>query len=212
MKKMSMFALLLAAVVATSYSVSGTYAKYTSSSEGTDSARVAKWGINMENVVDLFASDYTDVKSADNGDGTFDNVVAPGTEGSYTFTIDGAPETNYTLEVDVTGTDTIGQIVYTLDKDTDAEQEFATIEELAAAIDQLYDPAKVYAANTSTESEHTIGWYWTFEENDDDTTTDINEKDTNNTTDTNLGNDGTGEVSLTVKITAVQTEAAPTNN
>jgi len=195
MKKMSMFALLLAAVVATSYSVSGTYAKYTSSKEGTDSARVAKWGINMENTVNLFKSDYTDVKSDD-------KVVAPGTEGSYTFTIDGAPETNYTLDVVVTGTDNIGQIVYTLDKDTQNAKEFNTIEDLADAIEAIYVPGKVYAANTTSESEHTIGWYWTFEEDE-----------ANNTTDTNLGNkDVLDTVELTVKITAVQTEAAPTNN
>ena len=49
MKKMSIFALLLAAVVATSYSVSGTYAKYTTTFQSnTDSARVAQWAFKVE--------------------------------------------------------------------------------------------------------------------------------------------------------------------
>lgn len=184
--KMLAIAALLVAVAVTSYSVSGTYAKYTTSKTYTDSARVAKWGIGMTNEVNLFSSDYVDVKSVDGKD-----VVAPGTKGEYTFELTGAPETNYTLDVEVTGTDNIGQLVYTLDN-----VEYATMAELVAAIDALYDPAKVYAANVSSESRHTIGWYWTFEEDE-----------ANNTTDTTLGNKNVLDtVSLTVTINAVQSE------
>ena len=57
--KMLAIAALLVAVAVTSYSVSGTYAKYTTSKTYADSARVAKWGIGMTNEVDLFYSDYT---------------------------------------------------------------------------------------------------------------------------------------------------------
>ena len=192
MKNIKMFAIaaLLVAVAVTSYSVSGTYAKYTTNTTTSDSARVAKWGIGMVNQVDLFKSDYTDVKSDD-------KVVAPGTQGEYTFTLTGAPETNYTLDVDVTGTDNVGQIVYTLDAATN-NTTYNSISELAAAIDALYVPGKVYAAGTTSASTHTIGWYWTFDESSAE-----------DVIDTGLGNaDELATVSLQVSITATQTEAA----
>lgn len=188
--KMLAIAALLVAVAVTSYSVSGTYAKYTTSKTYTDSARVAKWGIGMTNEVDLFYSNYTDVKSAN---GT-DAVVAPGTQGNYTFALTGTPETDYTLDVTVTGEDNIGQLVYTLDG-----TEYATMAELVTAIDALYNPQTVYAAGTASESTHNIGWYWAFEEDE-----------ANNTTDTTLGNkDVLDTVSLTVTITAVQSDGTP---
>ena len=185
--KMLAIAALLVAVAITSYSVSGTYAKYTTSKTYTDSARVAKWGIGMTNEVNLFSSDYVDVVSADGKD-----VVAPGTQGNYTFALTGTPETDYTLDVTVEGTDTIGQIVYTLDG-----TEYTTMAALVTAIDALYDPQTVYAAGTASESTHNIGWYWAFEDGDD-------------TTDTTLGNEETAKtVSLTVTITAVQSDGTP---
>lgn len=189
MKKMSIFALLLAAVVGTTYSVSGTYAKYTTTVDYTDSARVAKWEINEISNVDLFKSDYTAVNG--NGD---TKVVAPGTSGTYSFQITGDVETDYTLKVEVTGTDTINTanykpMSYTLDGNT-----YTTMAELETAIEALYDGSQVYAAGTVSESQHTIGWSWAFAGDDIE--------------DTNLGNAHTGEVSLTIAITATQSETA----
>ena len=47
--KMTIVAVLVALVAVTTYSVSGTYAKYTDTFEGsTDTARVAKWAIELE--------------------------------------------------------------------------------------------------------------------------------------------------------------------
>lgn len=195
--KMLVISALLVAVAVTSYAVSGTYAKYTSNVTNSDSARVAKWGIGITNEVNIFTSDYTDVKSADGKD-----VVAPGTAGSYTFTLTGAPETNYTLSVDITdnSTDAIPQLVYTLDYDEDTNNvTYATLAQLEEAIEAIYSPTKVYAANTNSASTHTIGWYWAFDGDD--------------AADTNLGNAAElANVKLEVSITATQTEAAPTNN
>ena len=198
MKKMSIFALLLAAVVATSYSVSGTYAKYTTTREYSDNARVAKWNINDISQVDLFNSTYTAVTS-DNGD----KVVAPGTSGTYTFQITGDVETDYTLLVEVEADDTINTddykpMTYTLDYDADTNPvTYDSIEDLEAAIEALYDGSQVYAAGTVSESEHTIGWSWAFEN-----TNETNQKDTL------LGNAHTGTVSLEITITAVQSSVA----
>jgi len=198
-KKISILAVLVLTVVLSTGLTAGTYAKYTSSQETSDSARVAKWGIGVDNTVELFSDSYigteggTDVVAAD---GT--NVIAPGTTGEYTFELTGAPETNYTLDVTVTGEDKTGRLVFTLDG-TDV----GTIADLQTAIENLYNTGKVYAANTTSASKHTIGWYWTF--STDDATDEI---------DTNLG-DGKGDsdltvdaeaVKLTVSITATQTE------
>lgn len=183
--KMLVIAVLLVAVAVTSYAVSGTYAKYTTSITKADSARVAKWGIGIENNIDLFKDSYTDVVGK-NGN----KVVAPGTQGEYTFTLSGAPETAYTLDVVVSGEDNIGQIVYNLDG-----KEYTTMTELVAAIDALYNPTQVYAAGTSSASTHTIAWYWLYDQNE-----------TEDTQDTTLGNAGTATVTLNVKITAVQAD------
>ena len=48
MKKMSVLTVLVMLVTLTAYSVSGTYAKYTSKIDMTDEARVAKWELLLE--------------------------------------------------------------------------------------------------------------------------------------------------------------------
>ncbi|MBP3322919.1 MAG: hypothetical protein J6M16_01850 [Clostridia bacterium] len=81
----------------TTCAISGTFAKYTTSANATDTARVAKWGIVLTvsdtNGSTLFAEEY------EAGNITVvsqhsDDVVAPGTknETGITFTIDGKPE------------------------------------------------------------------------------------------------------------------------
>lgn len=99
-------ALLLALTLMTSCFVGGTFAKYTSSATGEDSARVAYWGFgdtSTLNLGGLFSTDYTDVKSK-NGD----DVIAPGTKGSATFDFKykEAVKSNMTdpaTDIDVTG-------------------------------------------------------------------------------------------------------------
>lgn len=100
--------LLLALVLVTSCFVGGTFAKYVTSNGGTDSARVAKFGVKVEATGDVFAKAY-DAKDPTvqdyNGDviaksvissGTTDNdkVVAPGTakENALTVSVTGKPE------------------------------------------------------------------------------------------------------------------------
>ncbi|MBE6642449.1 MAG: hypothetical protein E7615_02205 [Ruminococcaceae bacterium] len=101
---------LLIAVLLTTCAISGTFAKYVTTASGTDSARVAKWGVDIEIVSGAgfsneYATDDTNysgalsVKSADNK-----NVVAPGTSsedvnGNVTFTISGAPEVAVKVDI-----------------------------------------------------------------------------------------------------------------
>lgn len=105
-KKMSVLGVLLMAVVVTSYSVSGTYAKYISETDAiTDSARVAQWTVNLDQNntqnIDLFKDSYT---YGDNGQvvkSTSSDVVAPGTWGQYSFSLSGYVETNHLIKVNV---------------------------------------------------------------------------------------------------------------
>ena len=105
MKKNRMMRLasgLLVAVLLSTCAISGTYAKYVTSSNAGDSARVAKWGVTFTAQSDLFQTSYTtddtdytgmslSVKSSDTK-----NVVAPGTAGTgYSFATNGTPEVSY---------------------------------------------------------------------------------------------------------------------
>ena len=208
--KMLVIAALLVAVAVTSYSVSGTYAKYTTTlATQTDSARVAKWDIDQtENIANLFKASYAAIDDDTKTDVLASvDVVAPGTSGEYKFKLSGNIETNYTLVANVVATDTINTaeyapIVYTLDTVviTDKNNDgVVNAEDLAIAITGLYDTNKVYAAGTVSESEHTIKWAW-----------DITGDDAK---DTALGKDiaedeDSHKVSLSVTITATQSEKA----
>lgn len=84
--------LMLALTLITSCFVGSTFAKYTTGISGSDTARVAKFGVELEIDADLFDTEYVDgavsVKSDDSN-----NVIAPGTSKTATiFTIAGAPE------------------------------------------------------------------------------------------------------------------------
>lgn len=195
-KKIAMLAVLVMAVIASAYSVSGTYAKYITTKTVSDSARVAKWQIGELTTMDLFKESYLSdaVKSSDGKD-----VVAPGTSGTYTFQVTGSVETNYRLNLEVTtATDTVGQIVYKLDGNKVGTS--GTISELKTALEALYNGTTVYSAGDINGTQHTISWEWVFEDALDTS------KDT---TDTALGTAGTAKVELEVEITAIQTQDAP---
>ncbi len=103
---------LLIAVLLTTCSISGTFAKYVTTASASDTARVAKWGVGVSVSVDPFANSYakTDgnaisantVVSATEGTApntTQDDVVAPGTSGTFgTIQITGAPEVEVIAE------------------------------------------------------------------------------------------------------------------
>lgn len=112
MKKNKMMRLASAMMVLTLMStsvISGTFAKYVTSDSATDSARVAKWGVDFTVESELFDKTYPFVDSTTGftasisveSDNT-DNVVAPGTEGSgYSFQTTGTPEVSYKVTFDV---------------------------------------------------------------------------------------------------------------
>lgn len=206
-------AVLLVAVMLTTSVISGTFAKYTTSATSEDSARVANWGFERTNSMDLtnlFLGSYQNVVS-NNGD----DVIAPGTEGSTTFAFayDGAngttgPEVAYTFEVKVEAScdDAIlanGNIQWQLDTNG-----YGTWDEMIADITALsgsetgkqqYAPNTLPAAFTDADEIHTISWKWIFDEaaggaNLDDL-------------DTAMGNDNDlADCSIKITITATQVD------
>lgn len=106
--------LLLALVLVTSCFVGGTFAKYVTSGNSTDSARVAKFGVTVNANGTVFAKQYEDpagntvtVKSVGAmtvGGKEYENLVAPGTKGELAKAVlSGTPEVSvrvdYTAEV-----------------------------------------------------------------------------------------------------------------
>ena len=124
MKKNRMMRLasgLLVAVLATTSMISGTYAKYVTSDNAGDAARVAKFGVVVTASGDLFNDEYTGTGGAVTvrseakllggyDDTNPDNVVAPGTknEDGLTFDITGTPEVKVKVDVEVTKKDGTG--------------------------------------------------------------------------------------------------------
>lgn len=221
MKKNTMMRLasaLLVVVLLTTCAISGTFAKYTSTTSSQDNARVAVWGINADTVeMDLFDPAYsTDVESNDG-----DKLIAPGVTKTSNFSILNldatlAPEVKYEIAIDLTGSECAQSIqdntniVWKLDGG-----EEMTWTELLAAIKALSGEADgtcVYDATEIAEDfadgeTHSITWEWKFETPDNAETTDKNELNLQDATDTAMGNaavDGDIEVKLVVKVTATQ--------
>lgn len=115
-KSMRAAGVLLIATMLTSSIVSGTYAKYVTSDEAEDTARVAKFGVTVTASGSLFDTTYkaaTDNtpggENATDTNGTTltvessntDKLVAPGTKNDegLTFAITGTPEVDVKLDV-----------------------------------------------------------------------------------------------------------------
>ncbi len=187
-------------------SLSSTYAKYITSANGVDSARVAHWEINTtNNIRDLFASSYTNVVAGTEEQG----VIAPGTSGTYSFTIEGDVETAYTLSIVADGKDEVNGAVsgynpikYSFTKPNTGDDKASnltvttngmTFEELKSAINEIDDGNTIHQAGALGGDTYTIGWIWDL--------------DGNNENDTLLGNlvsQGDKTISLSVSIVATQ--------
>ena len=216
--------LLLALVLVTSCFVGSTFAKYTTSADATESARVAKFGVTVTANDDVFAKEYaTDDPSVV---GTIaksvistDKVVAPGTkkEGFVASTIAGTPEvavrvsyeakqfelTNWTT----TGTDEYCPLVFTVNgvEYKIGNTGITNVAQLQTAVKNAINSyTKDYAPGTDLSGVGadtlTISWEWPFETGTNDT-----EKLANNAKDTALGNRAAAGNAATVSLTLATT-------
>lgn len=214
---------LLVAVLLTTCAISGTYAKYTSTAAGQDTARVAYWGFGQDSAIvidDLFEDVYG--TTVDSKDG--DDVIAPGTSNFKTFkfaytdnTTEGAkaPEVAYTFTVDVTDSaidDDIKanpNIQWAVVKvegsaaiPAEDSAEWGTWDAMLAELAGLSgdaDGKKDYEPNTAPAAfaqgtEYVIAWQWIFHTDD-----------AQDVADTAMGNkQNLDDVKISIEITATQ--------
>lgn len=106
---------LLVAVLLTTCTISGTFAKYVTSDDASDEARVAKWGVTVSTSGTLFGEKYdktnlpvtTDTNITVKVGATGTDVVAPGTENTtgMSFGITGTPEVATNISIAVESSD-----------------------------------------------------------------------------------------------------------
>lgn len=220
--------LMFALVLITSCFVGGTFAKYVTSGSGTDSARVAKFGVTVTASGDLFAKEYatddqTVVGTIAKSVISTDKVVAPGTESNGDFvaaTVTGTPEVavrvSYKLDTATlqleNWKDGDGKFycplvfkVKTPDGNTVISgMEFQTAEAMKAAlVNAVAAYTRDYAPGTDLSGKAAdtlaISWEWPFE-----TGTDA-DKPANNVKDTFLGDEAAAGRAATVSLTLATT-------
>lgn len=220
--------LMFALVLITSCFVGGTFAKYVTGGSGTDSARVAKFGVTVTANGTMFAKEYatddqTVVGTIAKSVISTDKVVAPGTESNGDFvaaTVAGTPEVavrvSYKLDTATlqleNWKDGDGKFycplvfkVKTPDGNTVISgMEFQTAEAMKAAlVNAVAAYTKDYAPGTDLSGMAAdtlaISWEWPFE-----TGTDA-DKPANNVKDTFLGDEAAAGRAATVSLTLATT-------
>ena len=213
---------LLVAVLLTTCAISGTFAKYVTSKESTDTARVAKFGVDLAVTVDgAFATEYEADTTANDEHGVAiaktvvsaaddqDNLVAPGTKGDLmaSATIAGTPEVAVNVKQEatlvLTGWAVEGTyycpLVITVDGAKFYGMDYTSAAEFIAAVEAALDSDVNYEPNTDLTESHSVTWKWAFE-GTDGKQTDVK--------DTALGDYAAKtddiEISFTYKVTVTQ--------
>lgn len=158
-------ALLLILSLISAAMISGTFARYTSTFAGEDTALVAKWEItgNGDDFVingddtltlDLFQHEY-DVNVTTSDGGIY--IIAPGVEGEFdvVFTNNSDVAAEVTFNIDVTGSAVTVPIVYTVGG-TDYN---------AAGLEGALNPLFTDVGIGDTETV-TVSWEWPLDGND----------------------------------------------
>ena len=170
-----------------------TFARYISQGNGSDSATVAKWGWTISaDAGSFFGKKYAGqgLSTVTEGDENLSvkasgdsNVVAPGTTGSFTFSIGGSAEVASKITVALTGKDivlkatvttgepsasetttyTYSPIKFSLQKDEGAAEEDLTFAELQKKLAALSAEAVAAGETYAGAGEYTVTWEWAFD-------------------------------------------------
>lgn len=149
--------------------VSGTWAKYTSTVSGADTAKVAKWAWNV-NDADLTLGTTTgtvqfnlfdtvlDTATGNDGNtdtdvklGTETPIIAPGTKGSFELKVTNASEVNGTLKVELAQSGATVPL------------KFSTNGTAYVSLAELNTSLKSTAVGSAATETITIYWMWAFE-------------------------------------------------
>lgn len=172
-KTMRIASILLIAVLMTTCAISGTFAKYVTDATGSDSARVAKWGVSINAGGAMFAKSENGT-TVTNTVLSENNVVAPGMSGTMAaIEVSGTPEVavniSHTATVTITGW-MLGQefycpIVVTVDNTAINGLDYNSADEFARKIKEAIDGhSKDYTAGTTlTDADNVdVSWSWAF--------------------------------------------------
>ena len=171
-KKLSVLAALVLAVLVTAYSVSGTYAKYTTTNTLSGTATVAKWAIAMKADGDAITSTTTiDLATAMKDtvdDDTEANVasgkIAPGTKGTFNFNVDGTG-----TEVDYTYTITLSNFQNVPTNFVLSGAEGTTVTTTGSGSTLAYEITGTVTHDATEKSiTKTLNWVWAYETTDGD--------------------------------------------
>ncbi len=171
--------------------VGGTFAKYTSSASGSDSARVAKWSFEVNDTEIATTQTFTfnlfdTIKDSNGTDDETDmspvdgSIIAPGTQGSFQIKLENLSEVNATYAIDYTVTNTNSiPVKFSVDGGTNWTEDLA-------------DVTATNIAHTSGTVTITVQWKWDFEGN--------------NVRDTALGYTATDTITVAAAVTATQVD------
>ena len=195
-RMMRVAVMLLALTLMTSCFVGGTFAKYVSTASGSDTATVADWNIQFKAndgagqqlqytnavTVDLFAT----IKDSNGSDNETDissgRLIAPGTSGSFKFSIENDSEVTARYKIDYTVTESVDiPIEFSVDHGTNWVNNLADVDWQELAIG-------------SGAVEVTIQWRWAFGDGSTDEA------------DTTLGLAGDATVTVKIEIIAEQVD------
>lgn len=171
-----------------------TFARYISQGNGSDSATVAKWGWTISaDAGSFFGKKYAGqgLSTVTEGDENLSvkasgdsNVVAPGTTGSFTFSIGGSAEVASKITVALTGKDivlkatvttgepsaskttyTYSPIKFSLQKGEEEteENQNLTFAELQKKLAALSAEAVAAGETYAGAGEYTVTWEWAFD-------------------------------------------------
>lgn len=220
--------ILLALVLVTSCFVGGTFAKYVTKGTGSDSARVAKFGVtvtaNGSTFAEQYATDDETVRAIASSVVSSERkkVVAPGTKGDMvSMTLSGSAEV--AVKVTYKATVNLGDkwvadgvyycpLVITVNNKNINGLDYTTAADFAAAVEAEIDGyTKNYVANTDFSGDQAanyekdslkVSWRWNFE------ATQFAKGDQTDEKDTILGNaaanGNAAEISLQVVTTVTQ--------
>lgn len=221
--------LLVVLTLITSCFVGGTFAKYVTENEGMDTARVAKWGVEVTVTGDGFKTSYgkdyaeSNVESNTVISSTGEKVVAPGTKGTFGgVKITGKPEVavkiETTADVDLSGWNVAGggefycPLVFNIGDKTinglDYSKSTAGGEgSFENAIKDAIQKATTKEVEANTDLTEigeniTYSWEWPFENATGDVANQSDDLDTK--LGNNAANGNAPTVSITVKTTVTQ--------
>jgi len=165
-RMMRLASILLVCVLLSTSVISGTFAKYTSTTTATGSATVAKWDVklNTKSFSETITFDFTETWTDSNGSVEADVVskrLAPGTKGSFNLVVKNDSEVNAQFKItfdfaEVSGLPLV--ITYKIGEDTYTADSFVAI-------------------GMNETKTVTVNWVWPFDGTNDTTFGEATDRD-----------------------------------